>query len=95
MKNILELLNEKKILESRINEMIHGSIEIREQNQRKYIYVHFRDNGISISKYVGEYTIELNNLILANNKIVKEYKKRLKEIKKRIMLDAIYHKYNI
>lgn len=86
MKNILELLNEKKILESRINEMIHGSIEIREQNQRKYIYVHFRDNGISISKYAGEYTIELNNLILTNNKLVKEYKKRLKEIKKELGL---------
>lgn len=86
MKNILELLNEKKILESRINEMIHGSIEIREQNQRKYIYVHFRDNGISISKYAGEYTIELNNLILSNNELVKEYKKRLKEIKKELGL---------
>ena len=86
MKNILELLNEKKILESRINEMIHGSIEIREQNKRKYIYVHFRDNGMSISKYAGEYNIELNNLILTNNKLVKEYKKRLKEIKKELGL---------
>lgn len=84
MANIAELLHEQEILKSRINKMIHGSLEIREQNEKKYIYVHYRDNGISISKYVGEYSIELNNLILENNKVIKEYKKRLKEIKKEL-----------
>ena len=64
--------------------MIHGSVEVRDNNGKKYIYVHFRDNGISTSKYAGEYSIELNNLILENNRIVKEYKKQLKEIKKEL-----------
>ena len=84
MRNVAELLHEQELLKSRINKMIHGSIEIRENNNKKYIYVHFRDGEISTSKYAGEYSIELNNLILENNKIVKEYKKQLKEIKKEL-----------
>ncbi len=84
MRNVAELLYEQELLKSRINKMIHGSIEIRENNGKKYIYVHFRDEGISTSKYAGEYSIELNNLILENNQIVKEYKKQLKEIKKEL-----------
>lgn len=84
MKNITELLNEKEILESRIQQMVYGSIELRENKEKKYIYVHFRDEGISTSRYVGEYSPELNNLIFENNKLVKEYKKRLREIKKEL-----------
>ena len=86
MANVAELLHEQELLKSRINKMIHGSVEIREQNEKKYIYVHFRDEGISSSKYAGEYSIELNNLILENNRVVREYKKRLKEIKKELGL---------
>ena len=84
MRNIAELLHEQELLKSRINKMIYGSIEIRENKSKKYIYVHFRDEGISTSRYVGEYSIELNNLILENNKIVKEYKKQLKQIRKEL-----------
>lgn len=84
MKSIVGLTNEKEILESRIDQMVHGSIEIRETNGKKYIYVHFRDRGRSTSKYVGEYSLELNNLILENNKLIKEYKKRLREINKEL-----------
>ncbi len=86
MANVAELLHEQEILKSRINKMVYGSIEIRERNEKKYIYVHFRDEGKSTSKYAGEYSIELSNLILENNKIIKEYKKRLKEIKKELGL---------
>ncbi len=86
MANVAELLHEQELLKSRINKMVHGSVETREQNEKKYIYVHFRDEGISTSKYAGEYSIELNNLILENNRVVREYKKRLKEIKKELGL---------
>lgn len=86
MANVAELLHEQEILKSRINKMLYGSIEVREQNGKKYIYVHFRDEGVSTSKYAGEYSIELNNLILENNRIIKEYKKRLKEIIKELGL---------
>ena len=63
MSKITELLHEQEILTSRINQMIYGSVELRDKNGKKYIYVHFRDNGRSISKYVGEYSNELYNLI--------------------------------
>ena len=81
MTNIAELLHEQELLTSRINSMIYGTIEIREKNSKKYIYVHFRKDGISMSKYAGEYSMELYNLILENSKLVKEYKKRWKQIK--------------
>ena len=84
MENISKLLHEKELLESRINKMVHGSIEIREKNNKKYIYVHFRENGRVVSKYVGEYSNELYNLILENNKLINEYKKRLREINKEL-----------
>lgn len=84
MRNVAELLHEQELLKSRISKMIYGSIEIRENNGKRYIYVHFRDEGISTSKYAGEYSIELNNLILENNRIVKEYKRQLREIKKEL-----------
>ena len=84
MTNVAELLHEQELLNSRINKMLHGSVEIREQNEKKYIYVHYRDEGVSTSKYAGEYSEELNNLILENNRVIKEYKKRLKVIKKEL-----------
>lgn len=86
MSNIAELLHEQELLKSRISKMLYGSIEIRENNQKKYIYVHFRENGISTSKYAGEYSNELYNLILENNNLVKQYKKTLKNIKKQLGL---------
>ena len=84
MSKITELLHEQEILTSRINQMIYGSVELRDKNGKKYIYVHFRDNGRSISKYVGEYSNELYNLILENNIIVKQYKNKLKNVKKEL-----------
>ncbi|MCR5308285.1 MAG: Fic family protein [bacterium] len=84
--NVNELLANKKMLEKAIDNLVFGSIEIREKNDKKYIYVHSRIDGISRSKYAGEYSDELYNLILENNKRAKEYKKKLKEIKKELGL---------
>ena len=86
MLNISKLLHEQELLKSRISKILYGSIEIREKNNRKYIYVHFREDGISTSKYAGEYSNELYNLILENNNLVKQYKKTLKTIKKQLGL---------
>ncbi|MBQ6817467.1 MAG: Fic family protein [Bacilli bacterium] len=86
MLNISKLLHEQELLKSRISKMIHGSIEIREIKNKKYIYVHYREEGISTSKYVGEYSNELYNLILENNNLVKQYKLELKKIKKELGL---------
>jgi len=84
--NIAQLLYEQELLKSRIGKMIYGSIEIREKNGKKYIYVHFREDGISTSKYAGEYSNELYNLIIENNNVVKQYKKMLKNINKQLGL---------
>ena len=83
-KEIIELLWEKQFIESEINSMIYGSIEVRTRNEKKYVYVHFRDEGISKTKYVGEFSNDLYNTIILNNGIVRECKKRLKHINKRL-----------
>ncbi|MDE5856163.1 MAG: Fic family protein [Anaeroplasmataceae bacterium] len=81
---ITELLHEKEVLTSRLNKMIYGSVEIRSKDEKKYIYVHYRENGISQTKYVGEYSEELHKVILENNNLAKQYKKRIKEINKEL-----------
>jgi len=82
--NIALLLQEKNTLSARIEKTLYGSVDIREQNGKKYLYVHFREDGVSRTKYAGEYSTELHNLILENNALVKQYKKRLKEINKEL-----------
>ncbi|MBQ6730774.1 MAG: Fic family protein [Bacilli bacterium] len=81
---IAKILEEKKVIEARLEKLIFGSIEIREQNGKKLIYVHFRDQGRQCSKYVGEYSKELYELIVENNNTARAYKKRLREIKKEL-----------
>ena len=80
MKNVelIGMLDDKKRLETQVSSIIHGSIEVRDKECNKYIYVHYRDNGKLISRYVGEYSDELYNLILNNNIKVKELKKEIK-----------------
>lgn len=90
--NISELLHEKELLKSRLEKMIYGSIEVRGQNEKKYIYVHFREDGIKRSKYAGEFSNVLYNLILENNALAKQYKKRIKEINKE--LELIHYQSN-
>lgn len=80
---ITELLNEKEILISRLNKMVYGSVEIRTNNE-KNIYVHYRLDGVSQTKYVGEYSEQLHSLILENNNLAKQYKKRVKAINKEL-----------
>ncbi len=82
MPNIHELLLEKKQILEQLNSLLYGSIEIRENNHKQYIYVHLRLDGVLTTKYAGEYSDVLYNLILNNNKAAKVLKKRLKEINK-------------
>lgn len=84
MSNIVELRNQIQSIKSTIDKLFHGSIEIRTKDNKKYIYVHFRDSGILQTKYVGEYSDELYNLVLNNNKKVKELKNRLKGLEKQL-----------
>ena len=82
MPNINELLKEKNQIIEQLNLMLYGSIELREKDNKRYIYVHFRQDGVLSTKYAGEYSDTLYNLIRHNTEIAKNLKKRLKEINK-------------
>ncbi len=81
---IAKLLQEKNLIEIRLEKMIYGSIEVRVSNNKRFIYVHLRENGKLRSKYIGEYSADLYNVILENNNTARAYKKRLREIKKEL-----------
>ena len=78
---IIGLLNELKILKLELDKLIYGTIEIRND---KYIYVHYREDGLLFNKYVGEYSDTLYNLILNNNIKAKQLKKQIKIITKEL-----------
>lgn len=81
---IMNLLQNKQALINELNNLIYGSVEIREKNSNKYIYVHYREDGILLTKYVGEYSDELYNLILNNSIQAKKIKKEIKKIEKQL-----------
>lgn len=81
---IIALLQAKQTLETELNNLVYGSVEIREVDSKKYIYVHYRDNGILLTKYVGEYSDDLYNLILNNSIRAKEFKKEIRNITRRL-----------
>lgn len=83
---ILSLLNEKDSLSKELKSLTYGSIEIREKDCNKYIYVHFREDGIALTKYVGEFSDDLYNLILNNSLRAKTLKKEIKRIDKKLKL---------
>lgn len=80
MSNINELLSEKNQITEQLNSLTYGSIEIREKDSKQYLYVHYRHDGLLTTKYVGEYSDVLYNLIRNNTALAKNLKKRLKAI---------------
>lgn len=84
MAELAYLLHEKHILESRLERMVYGSIEIRDTGSKKCIYVHRREGGLQATKYVGEYSNELNSTIIENNALAKDLKKRLRLVNKEL-----------
>ena len=81
---IMNLLQDKQLLEHELETIVYGSVEIREFDSKKYIYVHYREDGVLLTKYVGEYSDELYNLILNNSIKAKEIKKQIKDIVKKL-----------
>ena len=81
---IMSLLQNKQLLEHELQSLAYGSVEIREKDLNKYIYVHYREDGVALTKYVGEYSEELYNLILNNSIKAKELKKQIREINKKL-----------
>ena len=81
---IMNLIQNKQLLEHELQSLAYGSVEIRENDSNKYIYVHYREDGVALTKYVGEYSDELYNLVLNNSIKAKELKKQIKEINKKL-----------
>jgi hypothetical protein len=82
MDNLAALLQERSQIKDRLSKLLYGSTEIRESDGKKYLYVHYRDGGVLMSKYAGGYSQELANLIIANSALARDYKKRLRNIQK-------------
>lgn len=81
---IMNLLQKRQLLLQELGTLAYGSVEIRESNSKKYIYVHYREEGITLTKYVGEYSYDLYNLILNNNIKAKELKKQVRAVSKKL-----------
>ncbi len=81
---IMNLLQNKQLLEYDLQSLAYGSVEIRENDSNKYIYVHYREDGVALTKYVGEYSDKLYNLVLNNSIKAKELKKQIREINKKL-----------
>lgn len=83
---LLSLLDDKAKLEKKLATLIYGSIEVRDVSNSKYIYIHYREDGLRSTKYVGEYSEELVNLIIKNNIEAKQIKKEIRRQKKELQL---------
>ena len=81
---IMNLLQNKQLLEYELQSIAYGAVEIRENDSNKYIYVHYREDGVALTKYVGEYSDELYNLVLNNSIKAKELKKQIRDINKKL-----------
>ena len=81
---VLDLLNQRQIKEKELNNLVYGSPEVRDKDNKKYIYAHTKENGIQSTKYIGEYSEELYNLVLNNNLKAKEIKKDIRQIDKEL-----------
>ena len=81
---IMNLLQNKQLIEKELQSLAYGSVEIRENDSNKYIYVHYREDGVALTKYVGEYSEKLYNLVLNKSIKAKELKKQIREINKKL-----------
>lgn len=79
------LLQQKAECQARLNLLPYdGTPEIKEQKGEKYIYVRKRVGSRLTSTYVGVYSDELFQLLLRNTKEVRELKKQMRHIDKKL-----------
>ena len=82
MSYINDLIKERQECIARLNSLIYGSVEVRESKGEKYIYLHYNNNGVRLTRYAGVYSDELYNLILNNNILAKDLKRKIKQLTK-------------
>ena len=82
---IQELLHQRADYQARLNLLPYdGSPEIKERDEKKYLYIRKRVAGKLTSTYVGEYTDELYQLLLRNALEGRELKKSIRRIDKEL-----------
>ena len=82
---IQELLRKKADCNARIKLIPYdGSPEIKEQSGGKYLYIRKRIAGRLTSTYIDVYSEELYQLLLRNSKELRELKKNIRHIDKRL-----------
>ena len=82
---IQNLLQEKADYQARINLIPYdGSPEIKENSNGKYIYIRKRVGSRLTSTYVDIYSDDLYQLLLRNSKELRELRKQVRKIEKRL-----------
>lgn len=82
---IQNLLQEKADYQARINLIPYdGSPEIKENSSGKYIYIRKRVGSRLTSTYVDIYSNDLYQLLLRNSKELRELRKKVRKIEKRL-----------
>lgn len=82
---IQSLLQQKADFQARINLIPYdGSPEIKENESGKYLYIRKRIGSRLTSKYVDVYSDDLYQLLLRNSKELKDLKKNVRKIEKRL-----------
>ena len=81
---INELVKQRNGLESKLSALLYGSIEKRIKDNKTYAYLHRREDGISVTKYLGEYTDKLGETVVRDSIAAKDLKKKLKNIRKQL-----------
>lgn len=82
---IQNLLQEKADYQARINLVPYdGSPEIKENSSGKYIYIRKRVGSRLTSTYVDIYSDDLYQLLLRNSKELRELRKQVRKIEKRL-----------
>ena len=80
---IQDLLRTKAEYQARLNLIPYeGSIDIKENSGKKYLYIRKRDAGKVKSTYVGLYSEELHQTLLRGVKEARELKKQIRSIEK-------------
>lgn len=78
------LTSELEEQQRQLDALVYGSVEVRKNANKDYIYLHSRKDGLSVTTYIGEYSDGLYNLIVSNNVRAKEIKKNIRRIMKQL-----------
>ena len=82
---IQNLLRTKAEYQARLNLIpYNGSVDVKENSGKKYLYIRKREAGKIKSTYVGIYSEEFHQLLLRNTKEAKELKKQIRNIEKEL-----------